>query len=105
MKRNRRNNSGVSGTQQAPAEQAPDVEQAPAEQTAEAARTVAFCFPLTAEAAPVIEQRPFFPPGIRPVALKAISEMERMRACPHRCQSAVNFRRALRVAGVPPAKT
>jgi hypothetical protein len=105
MKRNRRNNAGVSDTQQAPAEQAPNAEQAPPEQTAEAARTVTFCFPLTAEAAPVIEQRRFFPPGIRPVALKAISEIERMRACPHRAQAAANWRRALRIGGSPPART
>ncbi len=35
-----------------------------------------------------------FPPGIRPVALKAVSEIERARACPHRHASAVQLERA-----------
>ena len=38
-----------------------------------------------------------FPPGIRPVALKAVSEVERARACPHRHASAVQHERARRV--------
>jgi hypothetical protein len=33
--------------------------------------------------------------GVRPVALQAVSEMERLRAHPHRAQSAVNHARAL----------
>lgn len=35
-----------------------------------------------------------FPPGIRPVALKAVSEVDRARACPHRHASAVQLERA-----------
>jgi hypothetical protein len=35
-----------------------------------------------------------FPPGIRPVALTAVSEVERARACPHRHASAVQLERA-----------
>jgi hypothetical protein len=33
--------------------------------------------------------------GVRPAALTAVSEMERLRACPHRAQAAVNHARAL----------
>ncbi len=46
--------------------------------------------------------------GVRPVALKAVSERERLIACPHRAQSAVNHMRALGIAAAaapvePPA--
>jgi hypothetical protein len=33
--------------------------------------------------------------GVRPAALAAVSERERLRACPHRAQAAVNHARAL----------
>jgi len=46
---------------------------------------VQFCFRLLA---------PIFP-GVRPVAMKAVSELERMRACPHRHASKKLIERAL----------
>ena len=41
--------------------------------------------------------------GVRPAALEAVSERERLRAHPHRAQAAVNHARALAGAAVPPA--
>lgn len=78
------------------AEQQPAAAEAVAEEEAPTAEQTsgAFCFPLS----PTVEPR-VIPPGVRPVALKAVLERERMRAPPHRCQSAVNFRRAQRIAG------
>jgi hypothetical protein len=94
---------------QAPAtEQTPEATQAPAsaqtsevEQAAPATeQSVVFSFPLTAETASELRRNGLVEAGIRPVALRAVSEVERMRAHPHRCQAAVNHRRALRIAEV-----
>jgi len=40
--------------------------------------------------------------GVRPAALTAVSERERLMACPHRAQAAVNHARALANMPVPP---
>ena len=37
--------------------------------------------------------------GVRPAALAAVSERERLKAHPHRAQAAVNHARALEAAG------
>ena len=42
-----------------------------------------------------------FPRGVRPVSLDAISECERLEACPHRAQAAVNIARAIAAAAEP----
>ena len=116
MRKNGKGSSSVSRTRKrsvaartAPAaEQTFEVEQAaPAtEQLSEATQpapaaeqSVTFCFPLT-ETASELHRNGLVEAGIRPVALQAVSEVERMRACPHRCQAAVNHRRALRIAEV-----
>ena len=41
--------------------------------------------------------------GVRPVALQAAAERDRLRACPHRAQAAVNHARALKAAAAPQA--
>ncbi len=94
MTRTKRTKNNAAANSQAAAAAADEGQDGGLTVNAEAgSASVSFSFPLQVNASPERPQR-ILPPGLRPVAMEAVSEKERRLACPHRHASALMHARA-----------